>query len=270
MSEQRLDNARPTISVVVPAHNSSATIGAAIESALAQTRGPLEVIVVDDGSSDTTAAVALRYGPPVRVISKPNGGTASARNLAISEAVGDVIAFLDADDVYTDTHLEEIATRLREEPDLAAVATDAELRSPERTWRNGAFWPAHAGRDRLDISSPIIFCALGIRRDVLRKVGAFDPRFHILEDVELHHRLLCNRHAIGYVDSPSYIYNIHEASKAQSRPVEEGRRELFRINFRYALARRTPLRFRPRLAVRALRHGLAVTPARASRRRRGG
>jgi glycosyltransferase involved in cell wall biosynthesis len=255
------DDSSPTFTVLIPAYNSAATIGASIESVLAQTYAAHEILVVDDGSDDDTGTVAGQRGAPVRVIRKSNGGTASARNLGIAEATGDVVAFLDADDVYLPTHLEEIATRLRGRPQLAAVATDTEMRAPDRTWRNGSFWPSHARRDPIDISSPIIFCALAIRRSVLNALGDFDRRFHILEDVEMHHRMLCNRYEVGYVDSPSYIYNVHEQSKSQSGRAAQGRRELFLINLRYAVYWRTPLRFRARLALRAVRHGLAAIRA---------
>jgi glycosyltransferase involved in cell wall biosynthesis len=261
MSEHHTDTSSLTFTVLIPAFNSADTVGAAIESVLAQTQPAHEILVIDDGSEDATAAIAETHRPLVRVLRKPNGGTASARNLGIAEATGEVVAFLDADDVYRPTHLEEIDTRLRERPQLAAVATDTEMRAATRTWRNGSFWPNHAHRDPIDVSAPIIFCALGIRRSVLRTLGEFDRRFHILEDVEMHHRMLCNGHEVSYVDSPSYVYNVHEQSKSQSGRETQGRRELFRINLRYALYRRTPLRFRARLAVRAVRHGIAAIRA---------
>lgn len=253
--------ASPTFTVLIPAYNSAATLQAAIESGLAQTHPPQEILVVDDGSSDDTAVLAEAFGEPVRVVRKSNGGTASARNLGIAEACGDVVAFLDADDYYLPTHLEEIATALRLQPQLSGVATDAELRGTGRSWRNSDYWPQGAPRDRIDLRTPLIFCALGIRRDVLRNIGPFDSRFHILEDVEMRHRLVCAGHELGYVHSPSYVYNIHERSKSQSERAVRGRIELLRINLRYLVARRTPMRLRPRLAVRALRQGVAAARA---------
>src|SRR5206468_8067951 len=86
----------PTVSVVIPAFNAADYIAAAIESALAQTYPAEEVIVVDDGSTDDTAAIAMRFSHPVRVLQKPNGGPASARNTGISAASGTWIALLDA------------------------------------------------------------------------------------------------------------------------------------------------------------------------------
>jgi GT2 family glycosyltransferase len=86
------------VSVLIPAYNAERFVGRAIESALAQTVPVLEVIVVDDGSTDGTVAAAAAFGDRVKVISKPNGGPASARNLAARHARGDWLATLDADD----------------------------------------------------------------------------------------------------------------------------------------------------------------------------
>lgn len=260
----RSQSATLTVSVVVPAYNSVETLPAALETALGQTVAPLEVLVVDDGSTDATAELAEGFGAPVRVLRKANGGTASARNLGVREARGEVLAFLDADDRYEPTHLEEIVEALASTPELDAVVTNALLVSPERSWRCGDYWPGHARRERLDISAPVIFCAVGIRRSVLEELGPFDSRFAILEDVEMWHRLLCRGYRVGYVDSPSYLYNVRTDSKAQSGRKLRGHSELLRINLSYALARSTPMRFRPRLVVRGLRHlrGALVTWAR--------
>jgi glycosyltransferase involved in cell wall biosynthesis len=84
--------------VLVPAYNASAHLVRAVESALAQTHPPLEILVIDDGSKDNTAEVALGLPAPVRLIRKDNGGPASARNLGAREARGEWLALLDADD----------------------------------------------------------------------------------------------------------------------------------------------------------------------------
>jgi len=88
----------PTISVIIPAYNIGEQLTRAIDSVLAQSRPVQEIFVVDDGSQDNTADVAERYGPPVQVIRKENGGPASARNLGASRATGEWLALLDSDD----------------------------------------------------------------------------------------------------------------------------------------------------------------------------
>lgn len=98
----------PLVSAILPAYNAERYIGEAIASVFRQTHRPIEVIVVDDGSTDGTAAVAEAYGDKVRVIRQKNTGQAIARNVGLAAARGDFVAFLDADDVWTDDHLEEL------------------------------------------------------------------------------------------------------------------------------------------------------------------
>src|SRR5262245_21078047 len=96
---------RPTVhamrvSVVIPTYNCAPLVREAVASALAQTAPPFEVLVIDDGSTDDSRARIAEFGCPVRYVWKPNGGVSSARNCGLVEAEGDLIAFLDADDVW--------------------------------------------------------------------------------------------------------------------------------------------------------------------------
>jgi glycosyltransferase involved in cell wall biosynthesis len=95
-----------SVSVIIPAYKAGAYLERAVLSALGQTHAPLEVLVVDDGSPDNTFEVASSFQKPVRALRKPNGGPASARNLGASEAIGEWIAFLDADDIWLPAKLE--------------------------------------------------------------------------------------------------------------------------------------------------------------------
>jgi glycosyltransferase involved in cell wall biosynthesis len=97
---------RETVSVVIPYYQASRTIARAVESALAQTVRPLEILIVDDASPEDTPAVTKQFGSSVTLIRKQNGGTASARNLGIEHAQGEWIAFLDADDYWEPVKLE--------------------------------------------------------------------------------------------------------------------------------------------------------------------
>ena len=252
-------------SVIVPAFRAEATITATIESLLAQSYLPREIIVVDDGSPDETAEVVAGFGAPVVLIRQENGGTSSARNRGIAAATGDVICFLDADDVYEPGRLASVAAAFAAEPELDAVLTDAALVEPARTVLASSWWPAEANRVRLDIRAKIIFCALCIRRPVLTELGPFDQRFHLLEDVEMWHRIVCRGYRVGYVDEPSYIYKINPVGKTQATQTVNGEWELFRIDLRYALAWKTPLSWRPRLAFRSLRHLRTSLKAQVSR-----
>jgi glycosyltransferase involved in cell wall biosynthesis len=96
------------VSVVIPAFDAEATVGAAISSALWQTYRDFEVVVVDDGSSDATGTIASSFPEPVRVAAQENTGVAAARNRGIEEARGELIAFCDADDVLLPQHIEAL------------------------------------------------------------------------------------------------------------------------------------------------------------------
>lgn len=110
--------------MVIPCFNREARLGAAIESALAQDLPPLEVVVVDDGSSDGSAAVAESFGDPVRVLRTPNRGPSAARNLGIAEARGEWIAFLDSDDLWHPEKLRLQSEAVAAFPDVRLVFAD--------------------------------------------------------------------------------------------------------------------------------------------------
>jgi len=95
-----------TVSVVIPCYNGADFVHDAVRSAIEQTHAPLEVIVIDDGSSDNSAEIAAAFGPPVRVLRQPNQGESVARNRGMEEARGSWIAFLDADDLWRPRKLE--------------------------------------------------------------------------------------------------------------------------------------------------------------------
>ncbi len=111
----------PTVSVVIPAYNAEATIGATIQSVLCQTFDDLEIIVVDDGSSDTTADQVKKCGDRVRFIQQLHKGVAAARNRGLAEVQGHYVAFLDADDLWLSHKLEIQLSIFRHDPQIQAV-----------------------------------------------------------------------------------------------------------------------------------------------------
>jgi glycosyltransferase involved in cell wall biosynthesis len=119
-------NDRLRITAAIPVYNGEPFLAEAIESVLAQTFRPSEVLVIDDGSTDGSAAVARRY-PEVRYVHQENRGDAGARNAAIEHAQGDYIAFLDADDVWKPRKLELQVERFLAVPDLGMVYTGVEV-----------------------------------------------------------------------------------------------------------------------------------------------
>ncbi len=114
----------PSVSVVIPAYNCAATIRETIASCFAQTLPGIEIIVVDDGSTDATAAVLAEFGSSVRVIHQENRGLAAARNAGLSQARGDFIAWLDADDVAEPQRMEIQSRVLSRYPELVLLHTE--------------------------------------------------------------------------------------------------------------------------------------------------
>jgi glycosyltransferase involved in cell wall biosynthesis len=106
------------ISSIVPVYNGENYLAEAIESILKQDYEPSEIIVVDDGSTDGTGAVAARYGKRLRYFRQDNAGPAAARNLGINAATGDFIAFLDADDLWHSEKLSRQMSRFEARPEL--------------------------------------------------------------------------------------------------------------------------------------------------------
>jgi glycosyltransferase involved in cell wall biosynthesis len=118
---QPADGEGPTISVVVPAYNEERHIAEALDSVLAQTRSPLEVIVIDDGSTDETLAVVDRYRERIRVIRQENRGCPGAFDTGFREAQGEFVALCPADDIWEPEKLEWQQDALRERPEVDVI-----------------------------------------------------------------------------------------------------------------------------------------------------
>ena len=113
----------------MPGYNAEKSIGRAIASVLGQSRADWELLVIDDGSTDGTAAVAGSFADPrVRCLHQENGGVSAARNRGIREAQGDYICFLDADDVWRAGHLAELAELINTFPDCGLYCTGHDTR----------------------------------------------------------------------------------------------------------------------------------------------
>lgn len=112
------------VSVIIPTYNRAYIIGRSIDSVLAQTYRPIELIIVDDGSTDDTAEVVRRYGDEVRYIHQHNAGVAAARNTGFAAARGEFIALLDSDDYWYPWKIELQIAFLQRHPDVGMVWTD--------------------------------------------------------------------------------------------------------------------------------------------------
>ena len=169
--------ASPTISVIIPLYNKEREIEGTIRSVLAQRLQPLEIVVVDDGSTDHSAALVEAIPSPlVRLVRQPNAGECAARNRAIAESRGELLALLDADDEWEEGFLEEVAALYREFPGCGIYSTafrvvshDGIFPAPTPTRRGivDNFFRDSAHRY---VSIP---SASAIPREVIDRVGGF-------------------------------------------------------------------------------------------------
>lgn len=169
--------ASPTISVIIPLYNKEREIEGTIRSVLAQRLQPLEIVVVDDGSTDRSAALVEAIPSPlIRLVRQPNAGECAARNRAIAESRGELLALLDADDEWEEGFLEEVAALYREFPGCGIYSTafrvvshDGIFPAPTPTRRGivDNFFRDSAHRY---VSIP---SASAIPREVIDRVGGF-------------------------------------------------------------------------------------------------
>jgi glycosyltransferase involved in cell wall biosynthesis len=242
------DQARPvTVSVVIPTHDRGRVVVEAIESALAQTYRHLEVIVVDDGSTDDTAERIGRVRDArVIYLRRPHAGVSAARNTGIAAATGDLIAFLDSDDLWKPDKVEvEIATLARY-PSAGGVFSDLEKRDSatfvpsfmrrtrvfsrvlaERAYPDGLLLCPRALYLCLLQEVPIKTPALTMRRSALERVGGFNESWTSSEDWEFLLRL-ARRESLLYVDRPLAVIRILPDS-LHRRDQERGELTMLRL-----------------------------------------
>lgn len=257
----------PMFSVIVPAYRARDFITATISSAL-QNDVPLEVVVVEDGSPDPVRPEDLPHGP-VRLIRRDrNGGTARARNDGVSAARGDWIAFLDADDRYESHRLDEVA-RFISRNDVDAVMTDTLILKTDGGSERVRLRPNSNGL--LHIRTPVVFAALVVKRSLLERLGPFDPRWPLHEDMDMWLRLLGNRARVAWLPGADYLYVLNDESKTQAAVPIDGIREFRKIALRHALRGRFRSADRAVLAVRWAKWALvsAKMDTRAITARRG-
>jgi len=208
---------RPEVSVVIPAYNAARYLPQAVDSALQQTFREIEVLVVDDGSTDDTPARLAAYGERIRVLRQVNAGVARARNAGSAAAQGRYVAFLDADDIWQTEKIQKQLEALAETPGhracytaFSSVSFDLTPLGVSRSARQGSLLQDLLCLGNVVGTPSTVVC----ERDLLVEVGGFDPDLSLGADWDLWLRL-ASRTTFAYVDEPLVRYRIHEANMSR-------------------------------------------------------
>jgi glycosyltransferase involved in cell wall biosynthesis len=171
------------VSIVVPCYNGAATLGASLDSALAQTGVDLEIVVIDDGSTDESFALAAGYPSPVRAVTGPNRGVSAARNRGVGETSGDWLLFLDADDILLPA---TVARRLAAAGEADVVICDwMDVVDGRPTGRRRSIAPPVFNSDAelaIAVSAWAPPAAILYRRDLVERIGGFKLDLPVIQD----------------------------------------------------------------------------------------
>lgn len=210
-----------TFSVITAAYQAAATIGDAVESVLRQTYPALEMIVSDDGSTDSIAEALVPFEHDVTVVRNPHRGPGATRNAALRVASGDFVVILDADDVYEPRRLEVLAELIQSRPELDIATTDAFLerdRTVVGRFYNESF-PFPEEEQREEMLRRCFLFAPAVRRERIEAIGGFDESVEIVpaEDWDCWLRLVLDGARAGVVPEPLVRYRLHTGSLTANR-----------------------------------------------------
>lgn len=228
---ENLVNLNPMVTVVIPAYNQAHYLPVALDSVMAQTYDAFDVVVVDDGSTDDTAAIAEQYGDAIRYIYQENQGLAAARNTGIRASQAPMVAFLDSDDAWEPTYLSQMMALATTKPDASVYYCgvrymDGEGKPTPQLGNSHVVSPEkmHQTLLRTNFLVPSTILA---RKDALFAVDLFDPSFRRLQDWELWLRLTKTGHRIVGTPAKLVRYRIHDSSLSTN--AEEGRRAVLAL-----------------------------------------
>ena len=208
---------RELVSVVIPTYNYGRYVGAAVESALAQTYPAVQVIVIDDGSTDDTRERLTAYGKRIRYVYQENQGLSAARNTGIHLAAGKFVALLDSDDLFHPRKIELQMKLFADRPKLGLVATGLFSNEPPQ-WTEVGETPVPALDLRLnDVIARSRFAPSSVlaRRECFERVGAFDPTLRSVEDRDMWIRIAA-KFGVAKIDLPLTWYRITPGSMSRN------------------------------------------------------
>ncbi|MFG6637672.1 glycosyltransferase family 2 protein [Sulfitobacter sp. 1A12126] len=230
----------PLVSIIIPTHNRADMLAEAVASCIAQSYRAVEIIVVDDGSTDNTSEVVESFGPSIKPIRQKNSGAPAARNLGLNAAGGEYIKFLDSDDLLMPDAIGHQIQRFLQNPDQRQVAitgnhalvdeagqVQREIRPGWSVRRRGHFTIADVIARNPPTSSPLY------RRDHLAEIGGFTEGIPILQDYDIAYRFSLS--GGRYVYHPEVIYSMrqHDSGTRVSMQISEAK-----VQFQISLIRK--------------------------------
>lgn len=276
-------------SIIIPAFNSAATLARAIESVLIQSWPAYEIIVVDDGSTDATAEVARQFGDMIYLIQQTNSGVSAARNAGAAVATGDWLAFLDADDTYTNDRIKLHAEWILEDATLDFLTGDYEYKDAADNLLGTSMSQHESGRMllakasgslRVVIDTPTEITAfvsnhfgdthtLSVPRSRFIELCGYPTGFKVCEDIHFLTRLVAKSSRIGVICANLGVYYIHDTSATRKNPIaaqQENVRTLIDLD-RLAQNFPIPVRQGVKQRMHSARYNLACALTRNKQRR---
>lgn len=219
---------KPRVSVIIPTYNRAAWLQEAVNSVANQTFSDVELIIADDGSDDDTRQIVSHFSHPVRYLRLAHSGRpAVVRNRALEAAAGDLVAFLDDDDLWAPQKLEEQVAIFEQRPDLAFIYCDARAMSETGQLSPSLLSPEQKRPERLFdalLTSCFIYpSTVMAHRGRLLEAGGFDESLPIVEDYDLWLRL-AHRGQIDFLSRPAVTVRRHDEgiSARRKRQTAEG------------------------------------------------
>lgn len=208
----------PSVSVVIPCFNAAAFLATAVESVIRQRGDPIEIIVVDDGSTDETASIALSFGSAVKLLRQPNAGIGAARNAGLALAGGEIVAFLDADDLWTDNSLAARLMVLQASPDIDGVFGQCEqFFDAGLDPLTSAKWAVDLRRQQFRNAGAML-----IRRVAFNRVGGFGTDLQVGEMVDWLGRAEAAAVAFANIDDLVMLRRIHGRNNSLRTDLRKG------------------------------------------------
>lgn len=219
---------KPLVSIVIPVYNGENYLKEAVDSALAQTYGFVEVLVVNDGSEDKTEEIALSYGDEIRYLAKGNGGVSTALNLGLAAMRGEYFSWLSHDDLYRPEKIALEMAELSGDPTRIVYSDYAVIDQGGATLATMDIAKKYPGLDLTFGLFPILRqvlngCSMLIHKSHFARAGVFDERLRVTQDYDLWFRMLRGR-KLAYVNKPlvmlrehgAQVMHNHERSRAES------------------------------------------------------